>query len=460
MGFLLLLLLLVSIVLIVVASSVFKVHPFISLLFASLLLGLGASALGQFDIMSVEESIRSGFGLILTHIGIVIVLGSIIGVFLEKSGAALRMADTVIRLAGPKRPIIAMSVIGWLVSIPVFCDSGFIILNAIRKSLTRKTHARAASMSVALASGLYATHTLVPPTPGPIAAAGNLGLEGELGRVVLYGILISLVPMIGGFLWARFIGSRVETKEDLINAELFRNGLDGEPEGMKNFRKLPSGLLSFAPIVVPILLIAIGTVVSLPAVSPVLGKASSLLIFFGNPFMALFIGFLFALALAPHLKEEVLMKWIGEGIRIAGPIILITGAGGAFGAIIKATPISGFLGDAMSRWNLGILLPFIVAAALKTAQGSTTTTMVAASALVAPLLGSLGLDSSVGSILTVMSIGAGAMVVSHANDSYFWVVAEFTGMDIRTAYKSHTIATGIQGVLSMAVVFVLFVILS
>ena len=186
---------------------------------------------------------------------------------------------------------------------------------------------------------------------------------------------------------------------------------------------------------------------------------TGILIFLGKPFIALFIGFLCALGLAPELKEEVLMKWIGAGIRMAGPIILITGAGGAFGAIIKATPLSAYLGDSMSSWHIGILLPFFIAAALKTAQGSTTTTMVATSALMAPLLGTLRLDSTIGSVLTVMSIGAGAMTVSHANDSYFWVVAEFTGMDIKTAYKSHTVATGIQGLATMGVVLLLAIFL-
>lgn len=452
MGFLMILLLIVSIVMIIVASSMFKLHPFISLIFASLFLGLSSAALGQFDLLMVESVIRGGFGRMLTHIGIVIVLGSIIGVFLEKSGAALKMAETVIRIVGPKRPELAMSIIGWLVSIPVFCDSGFIILNAMRKSVTRRARARAGAMSVALATGLYATHTLVPPTPGPIAAAGNLGLEKNLGTVILFGFCISVFPMVAGYIWACFIGEKVETKEDLINEELFRSGLSGESDIEKRYRKLPSPFLSFSPIVFPIILIALGTFASLPIITEYLGIMARVFIFFGDPFMALLVGFLCALGLAPDLKEEVLMKWIGEGIRIAGPIILITGAGGAFGAIIKATPISTYLGSAMSGWNIGILVPFFIAAALKTAQGSTTTTMVATSALGAPLLSSLRLDSIIGSVLTVMSIGAGAMVVSHANDSYFWVVAEFSGMDIKTAYKSHTTATGIQGLTTILIV--------
>ncbi len=455
MGFIMIGLLFASIVMIVAAGSLLKLHPFISLLAASLFLGLSASALGQFDVQAIEPAIRHGFGTILSHIGIVIVLGSVIGVFLEKSGAALKMADSVVNVLGPKRPELAMSIIGWLVSIPVFCDSGYIILNAMRKSVTRRTRSRSAAMSVALSSGLYASHTLIPPTPGPVAAAGNLGLENHLGTVVLFGIGISIFPLVAGALWASYIGEKVETKEDRINTELFRNGLTGEagPEGFPG--KLPSTALSFAPIIVPIFLIGLGSFASIPEAASTVGIVGDVILFLGNPTMALLIGFIFALFLAPELNEEALMKWIGEGIRIAGPIILITGAGGAFGAIIKATPISDYLGRFMSAWSLGILLPFIFSAALKTAQGSTTTTMVTASALMAPLLTTLGLDSVMGTVLVVMSIGAGAMTVSHANDSYFWVVAEFSGMDIKTAYKSHTAVTGIQGLVTMAAVLVL-----
>nr|MDA3957076.1 GntP family permease [Oceanispirochaeta sp.] len=196
---------------------------------------------------------------------------------------------------------------------------------------------------------------------------------------------------------------------------------------------------------------------------PGLAQGPKMIIYFisfiGKPVTALLVGFLFALKLAPKMNEYVLMRWVGEGIKTAGPFILITGAGGAFGAMIKATSIASFLGASMSGWNIGILVPFFIAAALKTAQGSSTTALVTTSALMAPLLSSLGLNSPIGSILTVMSIGAGAMIVSHANDSYFWVVAQFTGMDIKTAYKTMTMATLIQGLVTIAVVLILSLIL-
>lgn len=454
------LLLVVSIVLIVVATSVFKLHPFVALIFAALLVGLGAAALGQFDVMEVESTIRSGFGGILAYIGIVIVLGTIIGVFLEKSGAALKMADTILRIIGPKRPGLAMSIIGWFVSIPVFCDSGYVILSALRKSVTRKARVSATMMSVALATGLYASHTLVPPTPGPIAAAGNLGLEDSLGLVMLFGAVISIFTMLAGFFWAKHIGGTLKIQEDIDNEQAFSKGLDLEEKTIEEqYGTLPSAFMAFAPILIPIILIALGTIASFPGDLMGTGFIANLFTFFGKPVMALLVGFFFALGLAPKLNEEVLMKWIGEGIKVAGPIILITGAGGAFGAIIRATPVAAYLGDSMSGWSVGILVPFLIAAALKTAQGSSTTALVTTSALMAPLLAPLGLDSTIGAVLTVMSIGAGAMTVSHANDSYFWVVAEFTGMDVKTAYKSQTTATLIQGVVTIIIVLALSLIL-
>ncbi len=460
MGGLMILLLVLSIVLIIVTTSVWKLHPFMALIFAALFVGLGAAAFGEFDVMAVESTIRSGFGGILAYIGIVIALGTIIGVFLEKSGAAVKMADTILRIIGPKRPGLAMSIIGWFVSIPVFCDSGYVILSALRKSVTRKAKVSATMMSVALATGLYASHTLVPPTPGPIAAAGNLGLENSLGLVIIFGAGISIFTMLAGFFWAKYIGKRVQIQEDLDNQADFAKGLDLEDKEIREtYGKLPSTFMAFAPILIPILLIALGTVASFPGEILGVGFMAKLFIFFGKPLMALLVGFLFALGLAPKLNEETLMKWIGEGIKIAGPIILITGAGGAFGAIIKATPVAAYLGDAMSGWSIGILVPFFIAAALKTAQGSSTTALVTTSALMAPLLASLGLDSTIGAVLTVMSIGAGAMTVSHANDSYFWVVAEFTGMDVKTAYKAQTIATLIQGLVTIGIVLILSLIL-
>jgi len=180
-----------------------------------------------------------------------------------------------------------------------------------------------------------------------------------------------------------------------------------------------------------------------------------LFLFLGTPTNALFIGLLFAATLLPKFDEERLSGWIGEGIKNAGEILIITGAGGALGAVLKASGIGTYLGDLLQTLSLGIFVPFIIAAALKSAQGSSTTALVVTSTIIFPLLASLGLDSELGKVLTVMAIGAGAMTVSHANDSFFWVVSRFSQMDVATAYKAYTSATLIQGVVTIVVVYAL-----
>ncbi len=269
--------------------------------------------------------------------------------------------------------------------------------------------------------------------------------------------------MLAGYAWAKYIGTKVTIQEDIDNqndtSEIESFDINSK-EIQEKYGKLPSTFMSFAPILIPIILIAIGTVAAFPGNPLGTGFFYTLFMFFGKPVNALLIGLFFAVALLPKYDEETLSGWIGEGIKAAGPIILITAAGGAFGAVIKATPVATVLGDVLSQWRLGLLVPFIIAAALKTAQGSSTTALVTTSAIMASLLAPLGLDSTMGAVLTVMSIGAGAMTVSHANDSYFWVVAQFTGMDVKTAYKTQTVATLIQGLVTLVVVLILgFIIL-
>ncbi|QUH27879.1 GntP family permease [Vallitalea guaymasensis] len=448
-GPVLILILLLGIAFIVLATSKLKIHPFIALLITSYGIALAAGM----PVLEIGSTIRSGFGGILNYIGIVIILGTIIGTILEKSGAAITMADTVLKVVGEKRPGLAMSIIGYIVSIPVFCDSGFVILSSLKKSLAKRTKASSVMMTVALATGLYATHTFVPPTPGPIAAAGNLGLEDKLGIVILVGIFVALIGMLAGYFWAKIAGKKYRSKEDDEKLQF------SYEEIKEKYGKLPSAWKAFAPIVIPIILITLGSIANFPTQPFGQGSAYTFFAFLGKPINALVIGFFFSLLLLPKLNEETLTGWVGEGLKSAAIIIMVTGAGGALGAVLKATPIGSYLGETLATYNLGILLPFVIAAALKTAQGSSTVALVTTSALVAPLLGALGLQSTMGSVLTVMAIGAGAMTVSHANDSFFWVVTEFSGMDVSTAYKSHTMATLIQGLVTFAVVVILSFIL-
>ncbi len=438
--------LLISVLFIILGTSKFKLHPFLVLLLASYLAG----ALAGMPATEIVTTISTGFGNIMAYIGIVIILGTIIGTILEKSHAAVKLAEIVLKLVGKRFPALAMSIIGYLVSIPVFCDSAYIILSSLKKSIRQKTGKPSVALSIALATGLYATHTFVPPTPGPIAAAGNLGLENQLGLVILFGLAVALVAMFTGYFWAAFAGRHYTSTED--REEI--------PEDAGIQLLLPSGVKALSPIVVPIILIALRSVATYPSQPLGDGLITTILDFAGQPVNALLIALFLAFLLFPKFDRETLTGWVGEGISTAAPILLITGAGGAFGTILKETHIGETLGYLLADYQLGIFLPFLIAAAFKTAQGSSTVALVATSALIAPLMASIGLDSLNGKVLAVMATGAGAMTISHANDSFFWVVTQFSGMDVKTGYRAHTTATLLQGTVSMAFVYILSVFFS
>jgi len=445
--------LLAVILFIVIATSKFKLHPFLTLILASF---MTAFAYGL-PSASIAKTITSGFGGILGYIGLVIVLGTIIGTILEKSGAAITMADVVIKVLGKRFPTLTMSIIGYLVSIPVFCDSGFVILNSLKQSMANRMQVSSVSMSVALATGLYATHTFVPPTPGPIAAAGNLGLESNLGLVIFVGVFVAAIAALAGTLWANRFAN---TEPDGEGAEELKSNVEDFEKLKETYGVLPSAKRAFAPIFVPILLICLGSIANFPTSPLGDGILFDVLAFLGQPVNALMIGLFLSLSLLKsHDKVKEFSERISQGLVVAAPILLITGAGGAFGAVLKATDIGTFLGTSLSALGIGIFMPFIVAAALKSAQGSSTVALVATSALVAPMLGDIGLASDMGRVLTVMAIGAGAMTVSHANDSFFWVVTQFSRMSVKQAYKAQTMATLIQGLTAMTLVYILSLVL-
>ncbi|OLF35034.1 gluconate transporter [Psychrobacter sp. C 20.9] len=442
--------LVLTILFIIFATAKLKWHPFLVLILSAFLVAL----FYQVPLNTVAKTISDGFGGILGYIGLVIVFGTIIGLILEKTGAAIVMAESVIKVLGPRFPTLTMSIVGAVVSVPVFCDSGYIILNSLKESLAERLHVSSVAMSIALATGLYATHTFVPPTPGPIAAAGNLGLESNLGLVIMVGVVVTAVAVLAGWWWSnRFLNAT----PDNINAT------DAQaatlPEGIKtrdDYSKLPSATMAFLPIIVPIILICLSSVANFPSAPFGSGTLAEILIFIGNPLTALLIGlFLSFLLIDSEQKTQQISDSISQGLVVAAPILLITGAGGAFGAMLKVTPIGDYLGSTLSALGLGIFMPFIVSAALKTAQGSTTVALVTTSAMVAPLLNQIGLDSELGRVFCVMAIGAGAMTISHANDSFFWIVSQFSRMSVAQAYKAHSMATGIQGVTSIVFIWLL-----
>ena len=436
-GIISILLLLLSVIVIIVLTGKLKMNAFFVLIGVSFIFGI-AIGLPALDVVA---GIKNGFGGTLASIGIVIVAGTVMGTILEKTGAALSMTQVILKFVGKSRAPLAMNIAGYIVSIPVFCDSGYVILNPLNQALAKESGISMTVMAVALSTGLYATHTMVPPTPGPIAAASALG--ADLGRVILLGLITAIPASLAGLLWATKFAKKYEVESGIH---------ESYSEIVKKFGKLPSVFLSFLPIMFPIVLILLKSVAEFPSKPFGNGNLRLFLSFIGDPVTALITGVLCSLLLVQkgELKKAV-SGWMGEGIKASALILVITGAGGAFGQIIKASPITEFIKTNMAGMRLGIFLPFIISAALKTAQGSSTVAIVTTAGIMAPLLRTLGLDPA----LTTIAIGAGSMVVSHANDSYFWVVSQFSGMPVNTAYKVYTSATAVEGVVAFVVVLIL-----
>ncbi len=439
----LIVLLALSVVFIIVSTVQLKLHPFLALLIAAFGFGIFC---GKMPLNIVVKSVNDGFGGTVGAIGIVILAGSVIGTFLEKSGGALRLAEATLKLVGQRNVPLAMGIIGYVVSIPVFCDSGFVILSPLSRALSWKAKISLAGSAIALSLGLYATHTMVPPTPGPVAAAGLL--KADLGLVILWGLLVGAVAMIAGWLFAvRFAAKTyIDPEPELNESAPNVSASDG-----------PSAVKSIVPILLPIVLIVGKSISDLPAHPLGAGGLAKVVSFIGQPVVALLLGVFLAFLLPRRLTRDMVSTsgWVGEAVVTAATIIIITGCGGAFGKVLQNSGISDVVAEHLGKRGMGIWLPFIIAAALKTAQGSSTVAIITTASILSPMLGTIGCDSATGRALAVVAIGAGSMVVSHANDSYFWVVTQFSRMNVKDGYRLQTFGTLLEGVVAGVTVWIL-----
>ena len=426
----------ITILWIVIGTSKVKLHPFLVLLSASFLLAI------LLGIKPIEMIIliQKGFGNIIQNIGLLILFGTIIGIALEESNGTLSIAQGILKRLTRLPLAYAISCIGYLVSIPVFCDAAFVILSHLNKTLSKKTKPPLVGLTVALSTGLFAPHVLVPPTPGPLAAASNLQLENILLLIFMGGIIAFILIIIGGSYGNYLIKKNKYTFEE------------GDEDQSKNEKisDVPGFTLAILPILFPIILMGAGTLIKfLPPDFIII----DLLNLITQPTFALGIGMLFAFRLFINNNKTNINKSIKKGVIQAAPILIITGMGGSLGSIIQTIPLHDFAKDISSYQSLGILIPFGIAALLKTAQGSSTVAIITTSSIVFPLLPLLNLDSEIGKVWVIMSLGVGSMTVSHANDSYFWIVSQMSGMDVKTAYKTHTMGTLLQGVIGFIIVF-------
>ncbi|HRV84103.1 MAG TPA: GntP family permease [Saprospiraceae bacterium] len=436
----LIILLILAIVLIILCTAKWKIHPFLALLGVSLCYGILAGV----PMDQLLPAVNAGFGGTLEKIGLVILVGVLLGAFLEHSGGAFSLARKLLSWIGPRRLHAAMASIGYLISIPVFADSGFIIMHSLNKSLTKQAGFSMAGTGTALMLGLMLTHTMVPPTPGPIAAAGIIG--ADLGLVILWGLIVSFIVLIPAILYSRYWADKTYIAPQI--------DLEDETEGDKHF---PGALHAFLPIIIPILLIIVSSVVH-QTYGNQDGLGFQLLRFFGNPLMALLIGLLLAMTLPAKFSMDMLSTtgWTGKALIDAAIIILVTGAGGIFGKVLEVSGIAEVVKEGFSGLQIGIWLPFFIAAALKTAQGSSTVALVTTASMIAPMMSTLGFETDLQKALAVVAIGAGSAVFSHANDSGFWVVTQFTGMDVKTGYKVYSPGTFLLGFGAALIVFIFY----
>jgi GntP family gluconate:H+ symporter len=436
-----------SVALVVMATVQWKVHPFLSLLAASILAGL---MLG-IPLADIIAMMGKGFGEMAAGIGIIIALGSMIGIYLEESGAAYVLATSLKRASGNAGGGLAMSLVGALVGIPVFADSGFIMLSAPARKMTSLMVKPNGVLPLATATGLYATHVLVPPTPGPLAAAANLGAAGSLGMVIMVGLLMAIPAILAGYAWSLKAGRKMmpgDGQTEPVSTE------DGPV-------KKPGITSALVPILLPVLLIMAGNAAKIIIPETTVGRWLQLA---GTPMVALGLGLVSCVWLYGRSSHVNHAGWMEKAINQAGPIVLITCAGGSFGAILKSIPVDQLIGVFSMAGKSGgmalLLAIFLTAAILKIAQGSSTASMIITSSMFAPLLPGLGIVSPLQLSILVSIIGAGAMTVSHTNDSYFWVISRFGGLSVKQTIRGFTIATGWMGLSVLLTAMLLWLVLN
>ena len=410
-----------------------KVQAFLALIICTIIVGVvGGMPLANTTIevdgvqktFGIINSITSGFGGTLGRIGIIIGFGVMMGQIFEVTGAAKRMAHTFLKLFGKKREEEALALTGFLVSIPIFCDSGFVVLAPIAKAISKATKKSVIGLGVALAAGLVITHSLVPPTPGPLGVCGIFGVD--VGKFILLTIVLALPMAIACIAYARLFLSKkyyrvVNDEGEIVEAE-YREP-DYEAAFAMDMSGVPGTFESFLPLIAPIILILINTVAS------ALGKTTGImeiLIFLGQPIVAVGIGLLLAIfTLGRKLDRHTCVSEMEKGMMSAGIIMLVTGGGGALGQIIKDSGLGNFMAEGLAQTAIPIIiLPLLISTAMRFIQGSGTVAMTTAASISAPII----IASGVNPILGAVACCVGSLFFGYFNDSYFWVVNRTLGV--------------------------------
>ena len=422
------------------SSIKYKIKPYMVLLATCLITGLFL----KIDFSQSLNLTFQGFKNIILSIGPIIIIGTILGKFLQETGATNKMVTTFISMFGLSKTPLTFNILGFIISIPVFCDAAFILMSSIIKEISRVSGRKMIILTVCLATGLYSAHVFVPPTPGPLAASALIG--ADVGLLLLIGLIIGIAVSLSGYIWMRFL-----LKKD------FQLNSDSKASFKLNNEK---SLTVFLPIIIPIILISISTLIKYPSLNIIENEITNFISFIGKPEVALFIGLLISTVFIKRDDSKNISKWIGNSLKNSFDILLITGAGGALGFIIRSSGVIESLGIVNFNGTYGLVSVFLIAALIKTVQGSSTVAIITTCALVSPLIDQVGVIGEIQKILLITSIGSGAMTVSHFNDSYFWVVTKYSNLEIKEVIKFFSTATLIQGLIGLLASVVIFLLLT
>ena len=416
----------VSILAIIILTSKMKVNAFASLFIVSFILAILTIPFEQ-----IVATMKTGFGNTMASISFIIIFGATIAVILEKTGGAFSIANYIYRKAGKERAPLAMALTGFIPGLTIFCDTGFIILSGVAKTFSARSKMAMPMIAAILGCSLYSVHCLVPTHPGALAAAETLHVN--IGNLIIMGILFAVPASIAAFFYIRFIVKGKNYAPSDVNVDNIEHG------------KLPPVGLALLPVLLPIVLITVSSLLKSLSADNTSG-VFSVIHFFGEPTIALLTGVLCSFILIRKTESKITFNDIIESaITKSGVILIITAAGGMFGLIIKETGVAGELGNILGKTNIGLLVPFIIAVILKTAQGSSTIAIITTAAVIEPMLAHLGLDNEPGRLFATLAMGAGSMTASHANDSFFWVVTKFSNIEADVSLKVYSSATIVMG---------------
>ncbi|MBT6170236.1 MAG: GntP family permease [Flavobacteriaceae bacterium] len=418
----------------------FKIKPHIALLSAGLISGL----ILKISFLNSIIILFEGFKSIIISVGPIIIVGTILGKILQETGSAKKMVGSFISFFGFNKIPLTLNIIGFIISIPVFCDAAFILMSSIIKEVSNVSGKKIIILAVCLATGLYSAHVFVPPTPGPLAAAAIL--EVDIGLLLIIGLFTGLIVSFFGYLWTRLL-----FKKD------FKINYTSQEIKSYDFEK---SLVVFLPIIIPIILISLSTIIKYPSLNFTSNNFLTVVSFIGKPEIALIIGVIISVIFIDKSKTQEVPKWIIDSLKKSLDILLITGAGGAFGFIIRSSELVDHLSLSNLNGIISLVSVYLISAIIKTIQGSSTVALITTCALVAPLIHSLGITSEVEKVILLISIGSGAMTMSHVNDSYFWVVSKYSNINMNETLKYFTSATLIQGILGLLVSITLYVFLA